>query len=93
MTMSKLTDEQALARLAEIDPTTAPTHDRRDVAALAEAVADRDRAEDQVLAAVREARGRGVPWVLIASALGVSHQGARKRYKPLVEPEQVARAS
>ncbi|MCG2799577.1 MAG: hypothetical protein L6367_13710 [Cellulomonas sp.] len=91
--MSKLTDEQALARLEEIDPATARMHDRRDVTAIAEAVAVRDHADDELLAAVREARGRGVPWVLIASALGVSHQGARKRYKPLVEPDQVARAS
>ena len=82
----RLTDEEALARMENLDPDDAILHDRSDVAAIAAAVAARDAAEDQLLAAVREARARHVPWVLIASALGVTHQAARQKYKPLTEP-------
>lgn len=82
----RLTDEEALARLENLDPTTATMHDRNDVAAVAAAVAARDTAEALLLAAVRDARTRQVPWVLIAGALGVTHQAARQKYKPLTEP-------
>lgn len=87
MTMTKrLTDEEALARFESLDPAAAIVHDRSDVAAVAAAVTARNSAEEQLLAAVRDARARQVPWVLIASALGVSHQAARQKYKPLTEP-------
>lgn len=87
MTMTKaLADEEALARLENLDPGRAIVHDRSDVAAIAAAVAARDEAEEQLLAAVRDARALHVPWVLIADALGVTHQAARQRYKPLTEP-------
>jgi len=82
----ELIDEEALARLENLDPDRAIVHDRSDVAAIAAAVAARDAADDQLLAAVREARTRHVPWVLIASALGVTHQAARQKYRPLTEP-------
>ncbi len=84
----RLTDEEALARLENLDPDDAIVHDRSDVAAITAAVAARNAAEDQLLAAVRDARARHVPWVLIASALGVTHQAARQKYKPLTEPAQ-----
>lgn len=87
MTMTKrLTDEEALARLENLDPATASMHDRSDLAAIAAAVAARDAADEQLLVAVRDARARHVPWVMIASALGVTHQAARQKYKPLTEP-------
>ena len=82
----RLTDEEAIARLENLDPATAIAHDQSDVAAIAAAVAARDAADEQLLAAVRDARARQVPWVLIASALGVTHQAARQKYKPLTEP-------
>lgn len=86
MTMTKrVTDEEALARFEDLDPTTATMHDRSDVATIAAAVAARDSAEEQLLDAVRDARARHVPWVLIASALRVTHQAARQKYKPLTE--------
>lgn len=82
----RLTDEEAIARLENLDPATAIAHDQSDVAAIAAAVAARDAADEQLLAAVRDARARHVSWVLIASALGVTHQAARQKYKQLTEP-------
>ncbi|MCL2466813.1 MAG: hypothetical protein FWF02_09330 [Micrococcales bacterium] len=87
--MTKMTDEQAAAFFeATDDPVAAGmvAHDVSEVAWVAAAVANRDAADEQVLAAVRDARARGVPWVLIASALGVSYQAAHKKYRHLVDP-------
>jgi hypothetical protein len=83
--MSKHTDAEALAALEAIDPAAAIVHDRSDVAGLTAAVAARSAADDLVLAAVREARARGVSWVMIAWALGVSPQAAHKKYRHLAE--------
>lgn len=83
--MTRYTDSEALAALEAIDPATTPSFTRGDVAPIAAAVAERDDAERRILDAVREARARRVPWTMIASALGVTHQAARQRYKPLTE--------
>lgn len=81
----RLTDEEALARLENLDPDDAIVHDRSEVAAIAAAVVARDNAEDQLLAAVRDARARNVPWFLIASVLGVTPEAAGQKYQPLIE--------
>lgn len=83
--MDRNTDAQALAALETIDPATAPSFTRADVDAIADAAAARDTAEQRILEAVRHARERRVPWTMIAGALGVTHQAARQRYKPLTE--------
>lgn len=44
------------------------------------AVEARTRAEAEVEARVAEARAAGLSWGLIGSALGISRQGAQKRY-------------
>lgn len=79
MTM-KMTDRQALERLENLDPDDAHVRDRSAVGAVAEAAADRRRAEDNVANAVEKARADGVTWTEIGIALGVSHQAAIKRY-------------
>ncbi|OUZ07553.1 hypothetical protein BHE97_16520 [Aeromicrobium sp. PE09-221] len=77
---TRLTDHEALDRIEEIDPTTAPTRDATATDRIAAAVAERAAAEQAITEAVHDARARGVTWVEIATALGVSHQGARQRY-------------
>jgi hypothetical protein len=45
----------------------------------------RQRAEQEVLDAVREARQAGLPWMAIGSYLGTSGEAARQRYSALTE--------
>lgn len=82
-TKTKLTDEQAAAAIEHADLSNAPRRDRRSLAPIEAAVHARTAAEQAVTAAVLDARARGITWIEIASALGVSHQAAMKRYKPL----------
>ena len=84
MTMTKPTDEQTADAIERADLGNAPTRDRSAVAPIEAAVHARTAADQVVLAAVRDARAHGITWVEIASALGVSHQAAMKRYKPLL---------
>ena len=79
---TKLTDEQALERLENLDPNDPNVRvgDRSDIAELEAAVAARREAETRVATAVRDARAAGVPWTAIGIGLGVSHQAAIKRY-------------
>lgn len=77
---TKISDEQALARLEALDPATATVRDRSATADIRAAVQMRHAAQDMVDAAVRSARDGGVTWVEIALALGVTPQGARQRY-------------
>ncbi len=83
MTMkTKLTDEEAVERLENLDPK-APgvrVRNRAAVAAIETAAAARREAEDRVTTAVRDARSAGVTWTEVGAALGVSHQAAIKRY-------------
>lgn len=82
-TKTKLTDEQAAAAIERADLTGAPTRERTAIAPIEAAVHARTAAEQAVTAAVLDARAHGITWVEIASALGISHQAAMKRYKPL----------
>ena len=77
---TRLSDQEALDRIEEIDPATAPMRDISATEPIRAAVAGRAAAERAVTDAVHDARARGVTWVEIAAALGVSHQGARQRY-------------
>ena len=79
---TKLTDEQAVERLMNLDPNDpgVQVRDRTDIAEIEAAVATRREAEDRVTAAVHAARAAGVTWTEIGIGLGVSHQAAIKRY-------------
>lgn len=79
-TRTALTDEAALRRIEEIDPATAVVRGPSATADIRSAVAVRANAEQAVADAVKAARERGVTWVEIAGALGITHQGARQRY-------------
>ena len=50
------------------------------------AVEAKREAEAAVVTHVRQAREQKVPWTMIAAVLGVSHQAAMKRFKPLLAP-------
>lgn len=50
------------------------------MAAVATAAADKERAETALHDAVRQAREAGVPWAIIATAVGVSRQAAQERF-------------
>ncbi|MCL2464045.1 MAG: hypothetical protein FWF28_03095 [Micrococcales bacterium] len=80
---TKLTDEQVAEVIERTDFAGAIWHDRSEVAPIAAAVRTRAAAEASVTAAVLDVRAHGVTWIAIASALGVSHQAAMKKYKPL----------
>ena len=82
MMKTRLTDEQALERLENLDPNDPGVRvgDRTDIAEIEAAVAARREAEARVAAAVRDARAAGVTWTEIGIGLGVSHQAAIKRY-------------
>jgi len=54
------------------------------IAGLLAATRARHEADARVLEEVRKARADGVPWAKIAAVLGVSHQAAMKKYKPLL---------
>lgn len=79
-TKHKPTDAEALARLEALDPETAVVRDRSDTADIRAAVQMRKAATDMVDQAVIAARHRGLTWIEISSALGVSPQAARKKY-------------
>lgn len=45
----------------------------------------RNDCEGTLLAAIKGARKEGIPWQAIGDAMGMTQQGARQRFKPLVE--------
>lgn len=66
--------------LDEISPATHPARDAsafRDIRRAARAV---ETAQEDLRAAVREARRRGDSWTVIGVALGVSKQAAQQRF-------------
>lgn len=78
---NKISDSEALARFEDgLDPEKASVRDSRDSAEIRAAVQMRDAAEQMVDDAVVAARHRGLTWIEIATALGVSPQAARKKY-------------
>lgn len=84
MTKTKISDSEALERFENFDPQAATVRDRTAVADIKQAVHARHIAEDATTEAVRRARHNGVTWTEIASALGVTHQAAIKRYRDKV---------
>ncbi|WP_159618096.1 hypothetical protein [Ruania rhizosphaerae] len=79
-TKNRLTDAEALERLETLEPETAVVRDRADAADIRAALQMRQAANDMVDRAVIEARHRGLTWIEIGVALGVSPQAARKKY-------------
>lgn len=73
-------DEQALDRPEHLDPNTAQVRDRSAVVDIEAAVAARHDADAAIATAVARARDAGATWVEIGAALGMTHQGAIKRY-------------
>ncbi|MDR0591849.1 MAG: hypothetical protein LBG60_01040 [Bifidobacteriaceae bacterium] len=82
--MTDLTDEQYADWMENADggrgPTPTATFERADLETLLAAVKGRDHAEDQLSQAVAIVRARGASWSVIGSALGLSKQGAHKKY-------------
>ena len=80
-TQHKISDAEALARFEEgLDLEGARVRDTRDTADVRAAVQMRDAGQRLVDEAVITARHRGLTWIEIAAALGVSPQAARKKY-------------
>ena len=73
-------DAELLAQLEGFDPATAIMRDRSAVTHIESAVQAKRVAEQDVEDAVFAARAAGVTWTEIGAALGISHQGAIKRY-------------
>lgn len=84
---TKLTDQEALEKLENLDPNDpgVKVRDRSAVAEIEAAGLARRALEERVTSAVQAARGAGVTWTEIGAALGVSHQAAIKRYGSSVE--------
>ncbi len=76
------TDDDAarLAMLEGFDPAKATVRDRSAVAHIEAAVRAKRAAEQDIEDAVIAARANGVTWTEIGAALGITHQGAIKRY-------------
>jgi hypothetical protein len=66
-------------RRGEVHPSERDHH----LDELREAAGYRDRAEAMIVSAALGARANGATWLEIANALGISHQGARKRFMDL----------
>ena len=64
------------------DPHT--TIDGAGLKAITDAISQRDQAQGAIEAAVTQARLDGASWTMIGSALGISRQGALKRYGQLI---------
>jgi len=73
-------DAELLAQLEGFDPATAIVRDRSAVAHIESAVRAKRVAEQDIEDAVSAARAAGVTWTEIGAALGITHQGAIKRY-------------
>lgn len=82
--MPRMPDAEAAERFKNLDPRAATVRDRTAVADIEQAVYARKVAEDAIEEAVRRARHSGITWTEIASALGVTHQAAMKRYRDKV---------
>lgn len=94
MTKTKISDAEALERFENFDPDEdATVRDRTAVADIEQAVYARKVAEAATEEAVRQARHNGITWTEIASALGVSHQAAIKRYRDKVSETDSAPAT
>ncbi|MDR0284301.1 MAG: hypothetical protein LBI33_05340 [Propionibacteriaceae bacterium] len=84
MNTTHLTDEQ-LADWMETSnngagPTPRSSISRADLDDLLVAVTERDRAERHVAHAAKTAHAAGATWTIIGQALGMTRQGAHKKY-------------
>ena len=77
--------EKLARRMAEYEPNEEQRAHAEPLADVHQAVIARADAEDQLLAAVRAARARGVPWASIGAVVGTSGEAARQRYGRFVE--------
>lgn len=81
MATKTLTDAELLANIdADRDGPVGPAVDAAPLRALAAAVRRRDQAEADVSRLVESARSAGLSWAVIGAELGVTRQGALKRY-------------
>jgi hypothetical protein len=81
MPKTEISDADALARFENgLDLETSTVRDRNATAEIRAAVEMRDPSQGMIDAAVADARRRGLTWIEIAAALGISPQGARQRY-------------
>lgn len=82
-----LTDDESAAIVAAFDGTADDEYSVIDAAPLAElraAAAARREAEGRVEAAALAAHRSGLSWGVIGAQLGMTRQGARQRFEPLV---------
>lgn len=84
-TTEEINAEAAARAEAGIDSSKARVHYRSDMDALRVARLLQANAEEAERTAVIEARAKGMTWVEIGIALGITHQAARQRYKPIVD--------
>lgn len=88
--MADLTDEQYADWMENAEdgqgPTPTASIDRADLDALIAAVRERDGAEDRLAREVSAAHAHGVSWALIGATLGMSKQGAHKKYSGTAGP-------
>ncbi len=61
-------------------PTPVATVHRADIDALEAALRERDAAEANLAEAVTAAHDRGASWAVIGNTLGLTRQGAHRRY-------------
>ena len=85
MTKVRGSDPDVEGWLNELDPDESPAQEASDLAAIARAVDDRDRAEALLETLVRDARAHGKSWAMIGLALGVSKQAAQRKYAGVAE--------
>jgi hypothetical protein len=78
-------DDETLARaeawLDGLDPATTPSDDPKELRRVGLAKRDIQAAQDELRAAVRDARVAGWSWSAIGRTLGVSKQAAQGRFR------------
>jgi len=85
MITTMMTDDEALTDWIEnsnggAGPTPISSVERSDYEALVTAIRERDEAETTVARAVAAVHNSGASWAVIGAILGMSRQGAHKKY-------------
>ena len=84
-------DEELLRRaeawLDGLDPAATPAEDPKELRRIGLAKRDIHAAEDELRAAVRQARAAGYSWSAIGRTLGITRQAAQERFR---EPARTA---
>ncbi|MDR0594091.1 MAG: hypothetical protein LBG60_12730 [Bifidobacteriaceae bacterium] len=82
--LTELTGEQYADWVEKADggrgPTPTASFERAEMQELLAAIKEREEAENRLSQAVAQVRARGASWAVIGRALGLSRQGAHKRY-------------